>query len=89
MVITKGKTDMAHTIMKEIYDESKKKYIRCEVLVLDEDEGLPGTDRREIILYCQDGESFTELSDEFTSDINDVYPETELIDQYEDFDNRQ
>ncbi len=82
---------MAHTIMKEIYDNEKKKYIKCEVLVLDEEENLPeGTDRREIILQCMEGQTpFTELADEFPSDIADCYPETELIDQYEDFDNRQ
>ena len=80
---------MAHTIMKQIYDDEKKKFVTCEVLVLDEEEDLPGTDRREIILCCMDkGKIFSELSDEFTSDINDLYPETELIDQYEDFDNR-
>lgn len=67
---------MAHTIMKQIYDSEKKKFVVCEVLVLDKSEKLPGTDRREIILACVD------------SVINDSYPETELIDQYEDFDNR-
>lgn len=81
---------MAHTVMKEIFDDKKQKYIKCEVLVLDEDEDLPGTDRREILLECvEDEEPFTELSDGFAADIGDVYPETELIDQYEDFDNRQ
>ncbi len=81
---------MAHTVMKQIFDEQKKKYVICEVLVLDEEEGLPGTDRREIILTCnEEEEPFTELSDSFTSDAGDTYPETELIDQYEDFDNRQ
>ena len=82
---------MAHTIMKQIYDSEKKRYIQCEVLVLDEEEGLPpGTDRREILLTCTDKEEpFSELSDEFTSNIEDAYPETALIDQYEDFDNRQ
>lgn len=80
---------MAHTVMKQIYDDEKKKYIQCEVLVLDEEENLPGTDRREIILYCTEEETpFTGISDGFTADINDLYPETELIDQYEDFDNR-
>jgi len=81
---------MAHTVMKQIFDEKKKKYVICEVLVLDEDEGLPGTDRREIILTCnEDADTFSELSDSFTADVADIYPETELIDQYEDFDNRQ
>ncbi len=82
---------MAHTVMRQIYNSEKKKYIECEVLVLDEEEKLPmGTDRREIILYCrEEGDPFSELSDEFTSDIDDLYPETALIDQYEDFDNRQ
>ncbi len=81
---------MAHTVMKEIFDENKKKYVKCEVLVLDEEEGLPGTDRREIILECtEEEEPFTEISDSFTADISDVFPETVLIDQYEDFENRQ
>ena len=82
---------MAHTIMRQIYDSEKKKYVQCEVLVFDEEEGMPpGTDRREIILYCTDEETpFTELSDTFISDIDSLYPETELIDQYEDFDNRE
>ena len=82
---------MAHTLMRQIYDSEKKKYIQCEILVFDEEEGMPpGTDRREIMLYCSDGETpFTELGDTFTADIDCLYPETELIDQYEDFDNRQ
>ncbi len=82
---------MAHTIMKEIYDSEKKKYIQCEILVYDEEEDLPeGTDRREIVLQCVEGETpFTEVTDEFPADVGDAYPETELIDQYEDFDNRQ
>lgn len=81
---------MAHTIMKEIFDEQRKKYVKCEVLVLDEEENLPGTDRREILLSCNEGgELYTELSDSSTADIGDAFPETELIDQYEDFDNRQ
>ncbi|OGI03522.1 MAG: hypothetical protein A2Y25_11045 [Candidatus Melainabacteria bacterium GWF2_37_15] len=81
---------MAHTVMKQIFSEEKQKYIQCEVLVLDEEENLPGTDRREILLSCdEDGEPYTELSDSSTADIGDAYPETELIDQYEDFDNRQ
>ncbi len=75
---------MAHTINKRLYSESKKKYIECEVLVLDEEELLPDTDRREIILFCNDGENiYEESSDEL--DI-DGYPETELIDQYKNFD---
>ena len=82
---------MAHTVMKEIYDPKKKKYVKCEVLVLDEEEKIPpGTDRREILLTCDEPEEpFTELSDDSTADIDDLFPETELIDQYEDFDNRQ
>jgi hypothetical protein len=81
---------MAHTIMRQIYDPQRKKYVQCEVLVLDEEEGLPGTDRREILLVCDTPEvPFTELSDEFAADIDGQFPETELIDQYEDFDNRQ
>ena len=80
---------MAHTVMKQIFDEKQQKYITCEVLVLDQEENLPGTDRREIILSCNEGgEPYTELSDQTTSDIEDLYPENELIDQYEDFDNR-
>ncbi|NLF83516.1 MAG: hypothetical protein GX568_06000 [Candidatus Gastranaerophilales bacterium] len=82
---------MAHTIMKQIYDPQKKKYIQCEVLVLDEEENMPpGTDRREILLTCNEQvEPFTGLDDELAVDIEDIFPETELIDQYEDFDNRQ
>lgn len=82
---------MAHTIMKQLYDSEKKKYVRCEVLVYDEEENLPaGSDRREIVLSCVESETpFTEIADDFISDVGDAYPETELIDQYEDFDNRQ
>ena len=50
---------------------------------------MPETDRREIILFCAEKEEvFSELGDEFTADVNYIYPETELIDQYEDFENR-
>lgn len=79
---------MAHTISKQIYDDEKKKYVECEVLVLDEEEDLPPTDRREIILFCAEIEpESTEIADSGISDnINDVYPETELIDEYEDYD---
>lgn len=82
---------MAHTIMKQLYDSEKKKYIQCEVLVYDEEEDLPeGTDRREVILQCLESTTpFTEISDGYTSDEEGAYPETALIDQYEDFDNRQ
>lgn len=81
---------MAHTISKHIYCEEEHKYVECEIMVLDEEESLPGTDRREIVLYCTScGTPFSELSDSFTADISDLYPETELIDQYEDFDDRQ
>ena len=77
---------MAHTISKTLYSEEKRKYITCEVLVLDDEELLPHTDRREIILFCNDGENiYDEPSDEL--DI-DGYPETELIDQYKNFDDR-
>jgi len=78
--------------MKQIYDSEKKKYIQCEVLIFDEEEGLPeGTGRREILLYCADEDEtiFSEFNDEFAADLDDLYPETKLIDQYEDFDNRQ
>lgn len=80
---------MAHTISKQIYCENEHKYVECEVMVLDEAEILPGTDRREILLYCNEcGAPYSELSDSFTADIDDQFPETELIDQYEDFENR-
>jgi hypothetical protein len=70
--------------MKTLYSEEKRKYITCEVLVLDDEELLPHTDRREIILFCNDDENiYEEPSDEL--DI-DGYPETELIDQYKNFD---
>ncbi len=78
---------MAHTICKQIYDDEKKKYVNCEILILDEEEGLPPTDRREIILSCVEIEpTFSEISDSSVCNINDLYPETELIDEYEDYD---
>jgi hypothetical protein len=82
---------MAHTIMRQIFDPERKKYVKCEVLVLDEEEGLPeGTDSREILLTCDEPEEqFTEIGDDSPADIDGQFPETELIDQYEDFDNRQ
>jgi len=82
---------MAHTVMKQIYDSKRKKYIQCEILVYDEEEDLPaGTDRREVLLSCNESETpFSELSDIHTADIEDLFPETELIDQYEDFENRE
>ncbi|MEI8378389.1 MAG: hypothetical protein WCF95_07625, partial [bacterium] len=84
MKIVKEVKKMAHTINKKLYSESKRKYIDCEVLVLDEEELLPHTDRREIILFCNDGESiYDEPSDEL--DI-EGYPETELIEQYKNLD---
>ena len=71
----------------KIYDDEKKKYVECEILILDEEEGLPPTDRREIVLSCNDIEpTFSEISDSNTSDVNDLYPETELIDEYADYD---
>lgn len=84
---------MAHTITKQIYCEDEKKYIECEILVLDEEENLPeGTDRREIVLSCNtldenytDIEDMSELGDDYVSDISSIYPETELIDQYADY----
>ncbi|MFH0703195.1 MAG: hypothetical protein V2B14_06665 [bacterium] len=81
---------MAHTISKHIYCEKEKKYVECEILVLDKEELLPGTDRREIILFCTScGTPYSEISDTFTADIEDLYEETELIDQYSDFDDRE
>lgn len=78
---------MAHTVSKQIYSDEEKKYVECEVLVLDEEEDLPPTDRREIVLTCTSGGTpYSELSESFTSDIGDAYPETELIDKYEDYD---
>lgn len=81
---------MAHTIMKQLYNEEKKKYVECEVLVLDEEEGLPNTDRREIILQCIEpaGQEYSEIINNNPADIDGIYEETELIDQYTDFDNR-
>ena len=76
---------MAHTVVKEIYSEELKKYLKCEVLVMDEEENSTRTDRREVLLYCQ-GENMT---DERYEDYNDsvmvTYPNTELIEQYEEF----
>lgn len=81
---------MAHTVSKQIYCDEEKRYVECEIMVMDEEEMLPGTDRREVVLYCTGcGAPYNELSDTFTSDIDGLYPETELIDQYEDFDNRE
>ncbi len=78
---------MAHTISKQIYDDEKKKYVECEVLILDEEEDLPPTDRREIILSCSETETeYNEAGEIGASNINDNYPETELIDQYEEND---
>jgi hypothetical protein len=80
---------MAHTISKQIFCETEHKYVECEVMVLDEEEVVPGTDRREVVLYCTDcGSPYSQISDSFTADIEGLYPETELIDQYADFDNR-
>lgn len=77
---------MAHTISKQIYDDEKKKYIECEILILDEEEGLPPTDEREIVLYCTETEpTFCEIADSNVSDINGLYPETRLIDEYADY----
>ena len=78
---------MAHTIAKKIYDDEKKKYVECEILVLDEEEGLPDTDEREIVLYCAEIEpSYSEAGEIGPMDINDLYPETELIDEYVEYD---
>jgi hypothetical protein len=80
---------MAHTISKQVYCETEHKYVECEVMVLDSEEMVPGTDRREILLYCTScGTPYSQISDTFTADIEGVFPETELIDQYEEFDNR-
>ncbi len=83
---------MAHTIAKELYSDEFKKYVLCEILVLDEEEGLPDTDRREIILSCSNaqGDAYSEIADTVsTADLDYTYPETELIDQYEDYDARE
>jgi hypothetical protein len=54
--------------------------------VLDEEELLPNTDRREIILFCaDDGYLYDEPSDDLEIE---GYPETELIDQYKNFDEK-
>jgi len=80
---------MAHTITRHIFCEEEHKFVECEVMVFDQEERVPGTDRREIVLYCTScGTPYSELSDTFTADIEESYPETALIDQYEDFDNR-
>lgn len=84
---------MAHTITKQIYSEDEKKYIECEVLVFDEEENLPeGADAREIVLFCNtndesksDVEGFSAISDDVISEVSDLFPETELIDQYADY----
>ena len=80
---------MAHTITRHIFCEEEHKFVECEVMVFDQEERVPGTDRREIVLYCTScGTPYSELSDTFKADIEESYPETALIDQYEDFDNR-
>ena len=76
---------MAHTVVKEIYSEELKKYIKCEVLVMDEEENIPRTDRREVLLYCQ-GENMTDdRYEDYDESVMDTYPETALIEQYVEF----
>ena len=78
---------MAHTIAKDIYSEELKRYIKCEVLIMDEEENIPRTDRREVLLYCH-GENISDDNyEDYDDSIMDTYPETELIEQYENFDN--
>lgn len=82
---------MAHTISRKLYCEEEKKYVECEILVLDEEENLPDTDRREIMLTCQScgnpihygGEG---ADNEYQPEVEDFYEETALIDQYSDLD---
>jgi len=80
---------MAHTVSKKIFCEEEHKWIECEVMIIDADEIVPSTDRREVVLSCTGcGAPYNELSDTFAADIDDQFPETQLIDQYEGFDNR-
>ena len=78
---------MAHTISKDIYSEELKRYIKCEVLIMDEEENIPRTDRREVLLYCQDENISDDNYEDYDDSVMDTYPETELIEQYENFDN--
>lgn len=81
--IVKDVKKMAHTINRKLYSELKRKFIDCEILILDEEELLPMTDRREIILFCTDDEyTYDEPSDALEIE---GYPETELIEQYKNF----
>lgn len=72
---------MAHTINKKIYCEETKRYLDCEVLILDEEENLPNTDRREIILFCNTPSIYDEPDDKLPVE---GYPETALIEQYQE-----
>lgn len=72
---------MAHTINKKIYSEQQKRYLDCEVLILDEEENLPQTDRREIVLFCNAEILYNDSDDNIPVE---GYPETELIEQYEE-----
>lgn len=80
---------MAHTVLKKIYSEELKRYITCEVLVMDEEEDLPRTDRREVLLYCQNENITDDKFEDYDDSVMDTYPETELIDQYEDFNDQR
>ncbi|MEI7474249.1 MAG: hypothetical protein WCK67_05660 [bacterium] len=82
---------MAHTISKQIYSAELKKYLECEVLVLDEEDDLPETESREIILSCQSegnrvSYGIDSSNNDFETEVEDDYEVTELIDQYSDLD---
>jgi hypothetical protein len=76
---------MAHTIKKEVFSEELQKYISCEVLVLDEEEGLPKTDFREILLFCENQNFDDDRFEDYQESIIDSFPETQLIEQYDEF----
>lgn len=73
---------MAYTRAKKIYSQEKMQFLDCEVLYLNEEDGLPNTLQREILLFCQDGESNYDTPLEYYE--IDGYSESELYEQYEE-----
>ena len=44
---------MAYTRAKKIYSQEKMQFLDCEVLFLNEEDGLPNTLQREILLFVK------------------------------------
>ena len=63
------------------------RYLECEVLFLNEEDGLPNTLKREILLFCQDEDSNYETPLENYK--IDGYSESELYEQYENQYNKE